>query len=111
MALHRANFSGTGICSHNIPEMHEHLIGVSVATAVDRTPQPPTIPQMVIVAVAGSAVQHGVAVQLQSSPHTAGYLACKNITFRALDEVDLGPKHCFFLPKLDASFLASIDSE
>lgn len=34
--------------------------------------QPPAIPQTFITAVAGSAVQHGIAVQLQFSSHTAG---------------------------------------
>ena len=88
-----------------------HLIGVIVATAGDQTSQPPKIPQTVTIVVVGSAVQHGIAVQVQPSPHTAGSLACEMITFETLDEVDLGPNLCFFLPELDTSFLANIDSK
>lgn len=67
LAFHRANFSGADICPRGILEMLDHLIGVIVATAVDQTPQPMKIPQTVTVAVASSAVQHGTALQEQSS--------------------------------------------
>ena len=60
--------------------MLDHLIGVIVATAVGKTPQPRKIPQTVI-AVAGSAMQHGIALQLQSSPLTVGSPASKAYDF------------------------------
>ena len=91
--------------------MLDHFIGVIVATVVDQTRQPPTISQTVAVAVAGSAMQHGIALQLQVLPHTAGSLACEMITFEALDEVRLGLKACFFPLELDVSFLANNDSK
>lgn len=108
LALHRTNFNSADICPQDIPEMLDHLIGVIVAIAVGKTPQPRKIPQTVI-AVAGSAMQHGIALQLQSSPLTVGSPACEIITFKALDEVESTPKLCFFLPKLDASILSNID--
>ena len=56
-------------------KMLEHLIGIIVATAVDRTPHSLKIPQTVILAVAGSATHHGIAVQLRFLRHAAGFPA------------------------------------
>ena len=70
-------------------EMLDHPIGVFVTTMVEQTSQAPTMSQTVILAVEVSGVRHGIAVQLQFSPHTAGSLACEMITFGALNEVDL----------------------
>ena len=54
---------------------------------------------------------HGIAFQVQSSPHTAGSLACEMITVEALDGIDLKAELCFFLPEHNTSFLANIDSK
>ena len=56
-------------------------------------------------------MQHEVALRLHSSLHAAGSPACEIITVEALDEVNLESKLCFFLPELEASFLAEMDAK
>ncbi len=111
LALRRTNFIGADICLQDFPEMRDHLVGVIVATAAGPRPEPPKVPQTAIVAVAGSAMQHEIALQLQSSLHIAGSPACEIITVEALDDVNLESKLCFFLPELEASFLANMDTK
>ena len=110
LALRRTDFSGADICLQDFPEMRDHLVGVIVATALGQSSPAPKIPQTTIVAAANSAMQHEVALQLQSSLHTAGSPACEIITVEALDDVNLESKLCFFLPELEASFLAEMDA-
>lgn len=111
LALRRADFSGADICLQDFPDMRDHLVGVIVATAVGQSPQAPKIPPTAIVAAAGSTMQHQVALQLQASLRTAGSPACEIITVEALDAVNLECKLCFFLPELEASFLANVDAK
>ena len=111
LALRRTNFSGADICLQDFPDIRDHLVGVIVATAIGQSPQPPKIPQTAIIAAAGSAIQHEIALQLQSSLHAAGSPACEIITVEAIDEVDLKSKLCFFLPELEASFLEIMDAK